>query len=112
MVVASLAWIACHNGAFQRLGGVPAVNRIDNERTAMSVGAGSRGTVHPVYAAYARTMNFHVNACEVRQPQAKGKGEAKVKLARRIVITGRRVLSFKPSQVLKRTINTRDGLPS
>jgi integration host factor subunit alpha len=29
-----------------------------------------------------------------------------------IVITGRRVLSFKPSQVLKRTINARDGLPS
>jgi len=85
-----VAWIACHNGAFQRLGGVPAVNRIDNERTAMSVGAGSRGTVHPVYAAYARTMNFHVNACEVRQPQAKGKGEAKVKLARRLVPPKRR----------------------
>jgi hypothetical protein len=80
-----VAWIACHNGAFVRLGGVAAVNRIDNERTAMASGAGSRGTVHPVYAAYARTMRFHVDACEVRQPQAKGKGEAKVKLARRLV---------------------------
>ena len=29
-----------------------------------------------------------------------------------IVITGRRVLTFKPSQVLKRTINTTDGLSS
>lgn len=85
-----VAWISCHNGAFERLGGVPAVNRIDNERTAIAVGAGSHGTVHPVYAAYARTMRFHVDACEARQPQAKGKGEAKVKLARALMPTARR----------------------
>jgi transposase len=85
-----VSWIACHNGAFKRLGGIPAVNRIDNEKTAISNGAGSWGTVHPVYAAYARTLRFHVDACQPREPQAKGKVEAKVKLTRRVAAPDRR----------------------
>jgi len=85
-----IAWLSCHNAAFAQLGGIPAVNRIDNEKTAMSRGAGSRGTVHPVYASYARTLRFHVDACQPREPQAKGKAEAKVKLARRLVSPSRR----------------------
>ena len=79
------AWISCHNNAFMRLGGIPAVNRIDNPKTAMSHGAGAHGTVHPVYASYARSVGFHVDPCAPRQPQQKGKTEAKVKLARHLV---------------------------
>lgn len=77
-----LSWIHCHNRAFERLGGIAAANRIDNEKTAVSRGSGAWGTLNPVYASYARTMCFHVDACQPREPQAKGKSEAKVKLGR------------------------------
>ncbi len=80
-----VSWIACHNRAFERLHGIPAVNRIDNPKTAMIHGAGAWGTPHPVYVAYARSMGFHIDACAPRQPQQKGKTEAKVKLARRLI---------------------------
>lgn len=78
-----LCLLDCHNRTFVRLGGIPATNRVDNEKTMVVQGAGSRGQVHPVYSAYARTMGFHVDPCGARQPQAKGKSEAKVKLTRR-----------------------------
>jgi len=84
-----LSWLECHNRAFERLGGVPAVNRIDNPKTAMSAGAGAWGTIHPVYAAYARSMGFHVDACAPRSPEAKGKVESKVRLSRRLVDVAR-----------------------
>lgn len=62
-----------------------AVNRIDNVKTAIIAGAGACGTIHPAYRAYARAVGFHVDACAPRAPQAKGKGEAKVKLSRQSV---------------------------
>lgn len=77
-------WLRCHNQSFQRLGGVPATNRVDNEKTTVCRGAGPWGTITPAYKAYARSMRFHVDACLPRQPQAKGKTENKVRLARRL----------------------------
>ena len=77
-----LAWLTCHNEAFRWLGGVPAVNRIDNVRTAIASGAGPWGAVHPAYKAYARSVGFHVDACNVRDAEAKGKVESKVRLSR------------------------------
>jgi len=77
-----VSWIACHNRAFERLGGIPAVNRIDNPKTAIATGAGAWGTIHPTYASYARSVGFHVDACAPREPQQKGKTEAKVRLCR------------------------------
>lgn len=85
-----LSWLACHNGAYRRFGGVAAVNRIDNLKTAIVKGAGAWGTIHPTYRAYARAVGFHVDACSPRSPQAKGKTEAKVKLSRQLVDTRRR----------------------
>lgn len=38
-----LSWLASHNGAFSRLGGIPAVVRVDNTKTAVVRGAGSWG---------------------------------------------------------------------
>ena len=70
-----LAWLHCHNHAYMRLGGIAAVNRIDNEKTAMSTGAGAHGQIQPCYRAYARSLGFHVDACEVRCPEQKGKVE-------------------------------------
>jgi transposase len=80
-----VSWLACHNRAFERLGGIAAVNRIDNLRTAISHGAGAWGTIHPTYRAYARTVGFHIDACAPDAPEQKGKTEAKVKLCRRLV---------------------------
>lgn len=85
-----LSWLHCHNEAYRRFAGVAAVNRIDNLKTGIITGAGAWGTIHPAYRAYARAVGFHVDACPPRAPQAKGKGEAKVKLSRQLVDTRRR----------------------
>ncbi|SEB08995.1 IS21 family transposase [Rubrimonas cliftonensis] len=70
-----LSWQACHTACFRRLGGVPAVLRIDNVKTGVSKGAGAWGEVNPTYRRYAGQLKFHVDACQPRQPQAKGKVE-------------------------------------
>jgi len=48
---------------FIRLGGVAAVNRIDNLKTGISQGAGPWGEANVQYGTYAKTMGFHVDAC-------------------------------------------------
>lgn len=78
-----LAWLAVHNGALTRLGGVPAVIRVDNPKTAITTGAGPWGIVNQRYAAYARALRFHVDATRPRAPEEKGKVERRV-LAQRI----------------------------
>ncbi|NMC50267.1 MAG: IS21 family transposase [Desulfovibrio sp.] len=85
-----LHWLGAHNEAFRRLGGIPAVNRIDNVRTAIAAGAGAWGVIHPVYRAYAQAVRFHIDACAAGAPNAKGKAEAKVRLSRLLVDPGRR----------------------
>jgi transposase len=77
-----VAWLHCHNGGFRRLGGVTAVNRVDNEKTAIGRGAGPYGEVNEVYRAYARSLGFHVDACEPRSPEQKGKVERDVRTVR------------------------------
>jgi transposase len=67
-----LAWITVHNGALARLGGVPAVIRVDNTKTAIARGAGPWGVVNERYATYARTLRFHVDAT---RPRAAGEGQ-------------------------------------
>ena len=61
---------------------MPAVNRIDNVKTAISQGAGAWGVIHPAYRAYAQAVGFHIDACAPRAGNAKGKVEAKVRLSR------------------------------
>ncbi|MFP4406845.1 IS21 family transposase [Rhodosalinus sp.] len=74
-----LSWQACQTGCFRRLGGVPAVLRIDNVKTAVAKGAGSWGVVNPTYRRFAAQLKFHVDACQPRQPQAKGKVERSIR---------------------------------
>ena len=57
----------------------PAVLRIDNVKTAIAKGAGSWGMVNPIYRRYATQLKFHVDACQPRQPQAKGKVERSIR---------------------------------
>ena len=70
-----LAWHHCHNEAFRRLDGIPAVMRIDNLRTGVAHGAGPWGKVNEQYANYAATLKFHVDMCLPRCPEDKGKVE-------------------------------------
>lgn len=77
-----LHWLSCHNGAYRRLGGVAAVNRVDNVKTAIASGAGAWGVINETYRTYARSVGFHIDACSPGEGNAKGKVEAKVRLSR------------------------------
>ena len=70
-----LSWQSCQIGCLQRLGGVPAVLRIDNVKTAIATGGGSWGKINEVYRRFATQLRFHVDACQPRHPQGKGKVE-------------------------------------
>jgi len=71
----TVAWLSVHNAAFRRLGGIPATVRVDNVRTAVARGAGSWGVLTPSYRRYSREVRFHVDACQPRSPEQKGKVE-------------------------------------
>jgi transposase len=77
-----LSWLAGHNELLRRVGGVPAVIRIDNDTAAVAQGAGPWGTLSEPYRRYALTVRFHVDLCLPRQPQAKGKIERRVRASR------------------------------
>jgi transposase len=84
-----LAWHHVHNEAYRRLGGVAAVNRIDNLKTGIARGGGPWGQINEQYRTYARTMGFHIDACEVRAPEQKGKTERRVGDCKGLNIEGR-----------------------
>lgn len=77
-----LAWLSGHNELLRRVGGVPAVIRIDNDTAAVAHGAGPWGVLSEPYRRYALTVRFHVDLCQPRQPQAKGKIERRVRASR------------------------------
>jgi transposase len=70
-----LSWQSCQIACLQRLGGVPAVLRIDNVKTAIATGGGSWGKINDIYRRFATQLRFHVDACQPRHPQGKGKVE-------------------------------------
>ena len=77
-----LCWLSAHNGAFERLGGIPAVVRVDNTKTAVVRGAGAWGELNAAYRRYATTVRFHVDACAPYSPEHKGKVERSVRTQR------------------------------
>jgi transposase len=77
-----LSWLAGHNAAFERFGGIPAVLRVDNTKTAISRGAGSWGEINATYRRYALTVRFHVDPCAPYSPEHKGKVERAVRTHR------------------------------
>jgi len=84
-----LAWHHAHTEAFRRLGGIPAVLRIDNLKTGVVRGAGPWGQRNDAYRSYARALGFHIDACLPRCPEDKGKVENKVgNLKRRLRLQG------------------------
>lgn len=74
-----LSWQAAHNVALRRLEGVPATLRVDNEKTAVSRGAGAWGEINNSYRRYAQAVRFHVDACQPRSPEHKGKVERRIR---------------------------------
>ena len=84
-----LAWHHVHNEAYRRLGGVAAVNRIDNLKTGIASGCGAWGQINEQYRVYARMMGFHIDACEAHAPEQKGKTERRVGVWKRLEIQGR-----------------------
>jgi transposase len=84
-----LGWHHVHNEAYRRLGGVAAVNRIDNLKTGIAHGCGAWGRLNEQYRTYARTLGFHVDACEVRCPEQKGKTERRVGSCKQLPVRGR-----------------------
>ena len=74
-----LAWHHVHNEGFRRVEGVPAVVRVDNEKTAVIHGAGAWGQINESYRRYAQTVRFHIDACAPRSPEAKGKVERSIR---------------------------------
>lgn len=85
-----LSWHHAHNEALRRLGGVPAVLRIDNLKTGVARGAGPWGEINEAYRAYARSVGFHVDACLPRSPEDKGKVESRIgKLQQRMDPSGK-----------------------
>src|SRR5206468_5750661 len=84
-----LAWHHVHNEAYRRLGGVAAVNRIDNLKTGIAHGCGAWGQINEQYRVYARMMGFHIDACEVRSPEQKGKTERRVGDWKQLGVQGR-----------------------
>ncbi|MCD6133727.1 MAG: IS21 family transposase [Deltaproteobacteria bacterium] len=77
------SWINCHNKSFSFLGGIPAVVRPDNTKTAVIKGQGPKGKLNEIYKQYARDLGFHINPARARCATDKGKVEAKVKLVKR-----------------------------
>lgn len=77
-----LSWLWCHNRAFERLGGVPAVVRVDNTKTAVVHGAGPWGELNETYRRYATMLRFHIDPCLPRSPEHKGKVERHVRTQR------------------------------
>ena len=107
-----LAWHHVHNEAFKRLGGVAAINRIDNLKAGVAHGSGPWGEINESYRAYARTMGFHVDPHEVRQPQQKGKAERRVSATRKRLDLKRNFASLADLQThtdqrLERDVKTR-----
>ena len=77
-----LAWHQAHNESFRKLGGVAATLRVDNEKTAVSRGAGAWGELNESYRRYARVVRFHIDACPPRSPRFKGKVERGIRCDR------------------------------
>ena len=94
-----LSWQSAHLSALQRLGGVPAVLRIDNVKTAIASGAGAWGKINETYRAFARDLKFHIDDCQPRYSQAKGKVELAVQDLREVIEERRIKAMLKVSKI-------------
>lgn len=88
-------WLACHQRAFEALGGVPAEVMVDNCKTAvLSHPAGQAPVFNPAYVDFARHYGFTIKACTPRRPQQKGRVENGVGYVKKNFLAGRELGDF------------------
>ena len=89
------AWSECHREAFEYFGGVPQKVMVDNCKTAViSHKAGEMVVFNNTYVDLANHYGFKIVACNVRQPQEKGRVENAVGYVRKSFINGRKLIPF------------------
>lgn len=90
-------WLACHEHAFEYLGGVPAEIMVDNCKTAVLAHApGSAPVFNPTYVDFARHYGFTIKACTPRRPQQKGRVENGVGYIKKNFLAGLALTDFAP----------------
>ena len=88
-------WLECHKNAFEYFGGVPLKVMVDNCKTAViSHRAGEAVQFNNDYVDFARHYGFRIIACNVRQPQEKGRVENGVGYVRKNFLVGRNLKPF------------------
>jgi transposase len=90
-------WLACHEHAFEYLGGVPAEIMVDNCKTAvLARPAGAAPVFNPTYVDFARHYGFTIKACAPRRPQQKGRIENGVGYIKKNFLAGLELGEFAP----------------
>jgi transposase len=90
-------WLACHEHAFEYLGGIPAEIMVDNCKTAvLAHPAGAAPSFNPTYVDFAQHYGFTIKACAPRRPQQKGRVENGVGYVKKNFLAGLELGEFAP----------------
>ncbi len=90
-------WLACHEHAFEYLGGIPAEVMVDNCKTAvLTHPVGVAPVFNPTYVDFARHYGFTIKACAPRRPQQKGRIENGVGYIKKNFLAGLELTEFAP----------------
>jgi len=88
-------WLACHQRAFERLGGVPREVMVDNCKTAvLAHSPGASPVFNAQYLDFARHHGFQIKACGPAHPQSKGIVENAVAYVKKSFLHGRQINAF------------------
>ncbi len=88
-------WLKFHENAFKYFGGVPKKVMVDNCKTAVISHKKTEDVVfNSHYQDFAHHYGFHIIACNVRQPQEKGRVENGVGYVRKNFLVGRKLEPF------------------
>ena len=97
-------WLECHRFGFEYFGAVPRRVLVDNCKTAVLENKrGLEPVINPKFLDFADHYGFKITACNVRQPQEKGRVENGVAYTRNSFIIGR---NLEPFEALNLDIKT------
>lgn len=88
-------FIQCHERAFEEIGGVTSIIRIDNLKSAVLQAHLFEPQLNPLYAAFAKHYNFSILPCLPRKPEHKGKTESGVGYTKDNALKGLKFNSIK-----------------
>lgn len=89
-------WLRAHRNAFEAFGGVPARVMVDNCKTAIIQprSSGVPAVLNADFARFAAAYGFHVDPCNVRRPNEKGRVENAVGYIKSSFLAGREATSL------------------